>query len=463
RIAGALAGPRRLLVLDNAEQVIAAVADVETLIAANDALRVLVTSREPLRIAPEAVFRVDPLDVPAANADDADTLARSAVRLFFSRANALQRTPGVQSAEIRVAGEICRRLDGIPLAIELAAARAATLGLEGVYRRLDDRLAMLGGGHRTALPRHQTLRATFDWSFALLDRRARAVFRRLAMFGGLFTFDAMCAVACDADLTIGGVIAAIDELVAKSLVTVEFDGPVAKYRLPESTRAYALEKLIAEGERHQIAARHARYLTACFDAAPAGSARARFDDASALRQTLDDARSAFDWAFSDDGNPRVGIELAASLVGALLDGGMIDECGKRAALAVDAIDALPPRSVDAAVEMRVRAALAASLLHLGGPVPRSAALWRDVLALAVESGDAAHHARALWGLWNAMLSAGDIDESLRYAMRFQALSQQHGTRRQQILGEQLVAVSLHCQGRHSEAKARLEDALRCLA
>ncbi|KVD82509.1 hypothetical protein WS62_22970 [Burkholderia sp. ABCPW 14] len=331
-IASALAGPRRLLVLDNAEQVIADVAAiVETLIATNDALRVLVTSREPLRIVPEAVFRVDPLDVPAANADDAGILARSAVRLFFSRANALQRTPGMQSAEIRIAGEICRRLDGIPLAIELAAARAATLGLEGVYRRLDDRLALLGGGHRTALPRHQTLRATFDWSFALLDRPARAVFRRLAMFGGLFTFDAMCAVVCDAELTIGGVIAAIDELVAKSLVAVEFDGPVAKYRLSESTRAYALEKLMAEGERHQVAARHARYLTACFDAGAAG--RARIEDASALRQTLDDACGAFDWAFSPGGNPGLGIELATSLVGALLDGGMIDECGKRDALA----------------------------------------------------------------------------------------------------------------------------------
>ncbi|AOJ04085.1 hypothetical protein WS70_19560 [Burkholderia mayonis] len=330
RIASALAGPRRLLVLDNAEQVIADVAAiVETLIATNDALRVLVTSREPLRIVPEAVFQVDPLDVPAADADDADILAHSAVRLFFSRANALRRTLGTRSAEIRVAGEICRRLDGIPLAIELAAARAATLGLDGVYRRLDDRLALLCGGHRTALPRHQTLRATFDWSFALLDRHARAVFRRLAMFGGLFTFDAMCAVVCDADLTIGGVIAAIDELVAKSLVAVEFDGPVAKYRLPESTRAYALEKLMAEGERQQIAARYARYLTACFDAGAAGSVRARIDDASALRQTLDDARSAFDWAFSPDGNPRLGIELAASLVGALLDGGTIDECGKR--------------------------------------------------------------------------------------------------------------------------------------
>jgi predicted ATPase/DNA-binding winged helix-turn-helix (wHTH) protein len=263
QVVAALARQRRLLVLDNAEHVIGIMAHiVEALVAGNDALRVLVTSREPLRIMPETVFRVEPLDVPLPHSADADILRCSAVTLFLQHANSLQGNVGSDSTELQLVGEICRRLDGIPLAIELAAARVVALGVEGVHRRLDDRMAILAGGYRTALPRHQTLRATFDWSFAILDQNARSLFRRLAVFGDAFTFEAMCAVACDEAYTVANAIGSIGELVAKSLVGVEFEGPVAKYRLSESTRAYAMAKLQAEGEQDDISARHARYLPA---------------------------------------------------------------------------------------------------------------------------------------------------------------------------------------------------------
>ncbi len=365
RVASALAGQRRLLLLDNAEHVVDYVAEtVEALIAANTLLRVLVTSREPLRIMPEVVFRVEPLDVPPPHSTDAEILRRSAVNLFLTRANSLQGQEGAQrteSAAIQLVGEICRRLDGIPLAIELAAARVVALGVEGVYRRLDDRMAILGGGYRTALPRHQTLRATFDWSFALLNSNSQSLFRRLAIFVGNFTFEAMCAVACGAELTVESAMSGISELVAKSLINVEFNGPVAKYRLSESTRAYALEKLQAEGEQQEITSRHARYLSNCFQARSIETARSVAGHSPDLQQTLDDARSAFDWAFSPHGDPQLGVELASNLVGALLDCGMIEECCTRAAQAVEALDNLPARSVDAASEMRVRAALASAL------------------------------------------------------------------------------------------------------
>lgn len=261
QVATVLGRQHRLLLLDNAEHVIGAVAHiVEALVAGNDALRVLVTSREPLRIMPETVFRVEPLDVPPPHSTDAYILRCSAVNLFLQHANSLQGKVGSDSSEIKLVGEICRRLDGIPLAIELAAARVVALGVEGVYRRLDDRMAMLSGGYRTALPRHQTLRATFDWSFAILDENARSLFRRLAVFGDAFTFESMCAIVCDEAYTVANAIGSIGELVAKSLVGVEFEGPVAKYRLSESTRVYAMAKLEAEGEREDITERHARYL-----------------------------------------------------------------------------------------------------------------------------------------------------------------------------------------------------------
>ncbi|WP_144149155.1 ATP-binding protein [Paraburkholderia sp. BCC1884] len=261
-VAAALGGKRRLLVLDNAEHVIGDVAHtVDALLAYDDTLRVLVTSREPLRIRVETVLRVDPLDLPPPHSTDAQILQSSAVDLFLLRASTLQAAVSMDSATIQLAGEICRRLDGIPLAIELAAARVFALGVDGVHRLLDDRMAMLGGGYRNALPRHWTLRATFDWSFAILDMPSQLIFRRLAVFSGSFSFEALCAVVCDETYSVMDAINGVTELVAKSLVSVELVGSVARYRLSESARAYAMEKLCTEGEHQQIASRHECYLS----------------------------------------------------------------------------------------------------------------------------------------------------------------------------------------------------------
>ena len=255
-IAASLAPLKALLLLDNAEHVVEYIAEVvEAIVAENDALRIIVTSREPLRIMGETLYRVDPLAVAAPDCSEAELRVCPAVDLFLQRANSLHGRLAPEDAELRLVAEICRRLDGIPLAIELAAARVLALGIEGVCRRLDDRMAILAGGYRTALPRHQTLRATFDWSFALLDHDTKALFRRLAIFAGAFTFEALCAVACDEELSAASAIDGISELVGKSLVNVEFDGPVAAYRLSESTRAYALEKLHAEGEYQRMSMR----------------------------------------------------------------------------------------------------------------------------------------------------------------------------------------------------------------
>lgn len=261
RIGVALGDTQCLLVLDNAEHLIDVVAGlVESLVAHCGQLRVLVTSREPLRVEAESIFRVQPLEVPLAGAPLEELLSLSAVQLFLCRAKALQLNVGADAESIQVVAELCRRLDGIPLAIELAAARAEVLGVEGVYSRLDDRLRVLTGGHRTALPRHQTLRATFDWSYGLLEPHARKIFRRLGIFPGAFTFESMCAVVTDLDIDIASVISGIGELAAKSLLNVERHGPVACYRLPESTRAYAMDKLQDEGEVRRITARHTRFL-----------------------------------------------------------------------------------------------------------------------------------------------------------------------------------------------------------
>ncbi|KAG8154446.1 ATP-binding protein [Burkholderia catarinensis] len=321
QLAAALSGKRLLLVLDNAEHVIDVVARiVDALVAASGVLRVLVTSREPLRLMPETVYRVEPLDVPFLHSTHAEIVQFSAVKLFLLRVKSLHQYVYGDCEQVRLIGEICRRLDGIPLAIELAAARVASLGVKGIHRYLHDRFSLLTGGYRTALPRHQTLRATFDWSFSILNPHHKVLFRRIAVFIGGFTFDAMCAVVCDEKYTVADLISSIGDLVAKSLVNIESEGPVSMYSLSESTRAYALEKLYAEGEQKLIAARHARYVSHSSRPCLALNVAEQLDREIDLRQSLDAARSAFEWPFSQHRYPRLGVELAESFTEALPEG-----------------------------------------------------------------------------------------------------------------------------------------------
>src|SRR5438093_2341646 len=206
RVAAALGAKRVLFVLDNCEHVIEAAARMAAaLLNANPHARVMATSREPLRAPGEYVYRVLSLELPADGAQDReDLLEAAAVKLFVARARAvdLRFSPDARSAVIT--GAVCRRLDGIPLAIELAAARTATLGLEELAVRLDDRFRQLTGGHRTALPQHQTLRATLDWSYDLLPERERVVLQRLAVFAGSFVLEAASEVAASVDVAAGG-------------------------------------------------------------------------------------------------------------------------------------------------------------------------------------------------------------------------------------------------------------------
>lgn len=456
QIGDALAATRGLLVLDNAEHVVDLVADlVETLTSHSATPRVLVTSREPLHISAEAVFRVSPLAVPDDSASVDEIVRHSAVELFLARIRAATPDCAVDAAGLRLIGDICRRLDGLPLAIELAAARVATLGLEVVAARLDDRLNLLTGGLRSALPRHQTLRATFDWSYVLLDAAARSLFRRMACFIGPFTFDAARDVAMAPGMPAAEMVALLGELVAKSLVAVEFNGAQARYRLTESTRAYALEKLRNEGEFDAVAERHARYERE--QAQARMLAQAERTHAAGLRPGAGTAPLR---EFAAAGPQAAEID---GLAHALLEPARMRECSIPARRTLDALDAGAPGAVDAAREMRLRAAYAAALLHTDGDTHTAAAMWDRTLGLAGRLGDEAFDARALVGLWNAMLTRSDIHESLRYATRFERAAQRRGDRSQRLLANAMVATSLHYFGEHAQARERLEAATAELA
>jgi predicted ATPase/DNA-binding winged helix-turn-helix (wHTH) protein len=251
---------KMLLVLDNCEHVIDAAATLAvSILKGAREVHILATSREPLRAEGEWVMRLPALKVPPVSASPtaAEALAYSAIQLFNERVAAAIDGFVLSDAEVAAVLEICRRLDGMPLALELAAAQVAVFGINGLAALLDDRLAVLNRGWRTAVPRHQSLRAAIDWSYDLLPAIEQTVFRRLGLFQGSFTAESAAGVAADERITAADVIESVASLAGKSLIAADVGSDVTYYRLLETTRRYALDKLAQSGEAEQTTRRHA--------------------------------------------------------------------------------------------------------------------------------------------------------------------------------------------------------------
>ncbi|ACC74783.1 winged helix-turn-helix domain-containing protein [Paraburkholderia phymatum] len=410
RIVEAIGGRRMLIVLDSCEHVVDAAAQLaHHLLDACAQLRVLSTSREPLRIPSETLYWVPALDVPEPNDDVLQVLRSSAVSLFLTRARAIDARFAADEASIQVTGMVCRRLDGIPLAIELAAARAALLGIDTLAAHLDDRFGMLTGGTRTALPRHQTLKATLDWSHALLDEAERKTLRRVGLFADRFPLEAAIAVAADRVTRELDVVAAMASLVEKSLVVASTEPGHAAFRLLETTRMYALQKLDDNGERRMVALSHARYLSALIDGGLAGKTAGE-SWRTRMPVLLDEVRAALAWVLSDDGDEALRETLSVKAVFLFHELSLIDECcvwARRALVAFPATRDCAHASPRARV--RLLAALGASLVLAHGPNAETHAIWKEVL----DSGDETFKARAAQLLQSACANAcngRDIDD-----------------------------------------------------
>jgi len=458
-------GERRVLcVLDNCEHVLGPAAELaEALLNAGPGVRVLATSREPLRVAEEHLYWVASLDVPAQDDPSQQMLACSAVQLFLSRARAMDARLSSDERSIQLTGTVCRRLDGIPLAIELAAARAATLGIETLTAHLDDRLNMLTGGNRTALPRHQTLKATLDWSYGLLDDAERTTLRRLGIFVNSFSMDAALAVLANDGLHEAQVIAALSGLVEKSLVVARVGSGTASYRLLETTRAYALQKLDDNGERRAVTLNHARYFAGLIERQMSPQTRAAQTDADGwhvrMRDWLDDLRAALGWALSSKGDDALAEKLAVKVVALLYELSLVDECCAWARRALERVAKTHGASGSARrlrVRMQLLAALGAALVYVNGPNRETLAVWAEVLALAIALGDRAFEARALWGMWNASQSSGSARNALAFAHRFASLAAQTGDASNGILASRLLGIAWHYAGNQQQARASLE-------
>ena len=463
-VSRALAHRRLLLILDTCEHVIdAAAAMAEALLQAGSGVRIIATSREPLRVEGEQIYQVPPLALPAAAADDPWRFG--AVRLFVVRSGAR----GVQVAEDqRVAAriaDICRQLDGIPLAIELAAGRAATLGIEILATRLDDRFGLLTDGRRTALPRHQTLRATLDWSYELLSESERVILRRLAVFPGAFSVAAAGAVAAGPELTRLDIVDGISSLVAKSLVAAEVKSAVARYRLLDTTRAYALEKLIDSGEHEPLLRHHAEYYRDLFERAEAEwETRPIVEWLDDYAWRIDNLRAALDWAFSPRGDASIGVALATASVPLWIDLSLLDECRSRAEQALAVCDM--GEGGDPRREMKLYAALATSYfwgsagLHAQVVGLELGALWTKALEIAESLGDAEYQLRALWGLYACHNGgSGPCHVALELAQRFRTLAAQQQRRNDELIGHRMIGFAQHWLGDQASARRHTEHML----
>src|SRR5260370_34967673 len=304
-----------LIILDSCEHVIEAVALVaEQLYQETEQIHLLTTSRELLKVEGEHCCRILPLDVPPDGSEQTAhaVLRYPAVQLFVRRVAARAGGVALTDEHAPFVAEMCRKLDGIPLAIELAAGQVAILGIKNTVARLMSRLELLRLSHRTAVPRHRTLKATLDWSYDLLSEAERIVFRRIAPFVGHFTLEGARYVAGELGVGAGEIFDAIAGLVEKSLMATRIDEAQAHYRLLDTRRAYAVEKLEEHAEVDVVLRRHAEYVAGYLESQRVALlALAKAERAAAYPSPSGNIRPAPEWSFGPRGNNQIAMGLSA--------------------------------------------------------------------------------------------------------------------------------------------------------
>ena len=457
----ALRPKRLLLVLDTCEHLVEAAAQLgEAVLGAGGGVRVLATSREALRAEGEHLYRVPPLSFPAEDTPAKQMASLSSVQLFFERATAAEPNFPTDEASLAICGRFCRQLDGIPLAIELAAARAATLGMEGLAATLDNRLSLLGHGRRTAVSRHQTLGATLDWSFGLLTEAEQAVLRRLSIFAASFDIDAAACVAPGDDIDAGDVVECVAELLMKSLIVSEADGAARRYRLLDTTRAYALEKLGTGEERQKGAHRHAEYCRDLLEQAEAEwGLRPGPQWLATYGPRIDDVRAALDWAFSPGGDVMIGAELAVLSAPLWFQLSLARAGTARFEQAL----ALIERTPSGAESPRARMYLNAALGWLGAfqteAVARREKAWTTTVELARTLGDISYEVLGLGSLCQSYLNSGEFRRMSPLVQEFRAAAIRADDPLDLAHAERVVAHLTYLSGRHEEARVIYERLL----
>jgi predicted ATPase/DNA-binding winged helix-turn-helix (wHTH) protein len=456
-----LRGKHMLIVLDSCEHLVeAAAAMVEALLKGAPGVQVLATSREPLGVEGEWVERLAPLGISDSpgNLSATQALAFPAIQLFAERAAGGIEGFELSDEDVPAAVEICRKLDGIPLAIELAAARVGLFGIPGVAARLNDCLAVLTRGRRTAPPRHKTLRATLDWSYGILSVNEQSVLKRLAIFCGEFTLDSATTVASSAEVANADVPEFIATLVAKSLVVACLRDGLAWYRLLDTTRAYARAKLLESADYHAAAGLHAKTLCECLLAIrtlPEATVTTYLT--STYNRLVDDVRAALRWCFSPDGDRESGARLTAAAAAPFMRLSLFNEYLGHVERVVK--DSALMAMADCYTQMSLNLSLGHLLLNRAALDSQLTSAFGRALEIAEREGLVAPRAEALTGAWIASARCGDYPKALEFARRFQrdaAATDQMD----ELLYTLMMTLSLHYMGEFATARDVIESALQ---
>jgi predicted ATPase/DNA-binding winged helix-turn-helix (wHTH) protein len=450
---------RLLLVFDSCEHVIGAIAVLtETIFGDAPQVHILATSREALRAEGEQVHHLPPLECPPPSVESltaTQALSYPAVQLFVKHVPDGGHPFELTNSDASTVAEICRRLDGIPLALELAASRVGVYGVQGTASLLDKHFRLLWHGRRTALPRHQTLRATLDWSYQLLSSTEQLVLRRLAIFVASFSLAAALDVASEG-LDASEVTETLGTLVDKSLVTLD-NATAMRYRLLETTRAYAWQKLSESAEDQKVARRACEHLLNA--AEQFGSelwAGPRPESIEFFHSNLGNLRAALDWCFSERGDKTLGAKLAGASTCLFLQAGLLSEC---AAWAERGVGVLDPSSKGTRLELELLARFSQSLMDTRG----NAAAVRDAITRALDIAKrlktAPMELYLLQLLYKWQIRTGDFRGLGELTGRIEALTKQVADPLADAVASDVLAVTCFFTGNNREVQRHAQIAL----
>ncbi|WP_276122049.1 ATP-binding protein [Pararhizobium qamdonense] len=442
-----------LVILDGCEHLIEdATRFVDTILQQTTLVRFLATSREPLRGNGERVHRLLPLELPVSLVGPEEALRFPAVQLFVERADACLGGYELTEEDVPLVIDICTRLDGIALAIELAAGRLESMGISSLGKSLDDCFKVLSRGRRTALPRHQTLRAALDWSYLLLTPSEQGALAALSVCRGRFTMGAAEALmAEDADDLVAA-------LVAKSLLVVEAGPRGQLYRMLDTTRIYAAEKLSDLGRFDDTMSNFADYMRQLLDASSTTIYTHGTDEVVRdFSFLLPGLRACLDWALIGNGDNLLGSKITVAALPLYFKLSLFDECIASVTAAIGYLDANP--DVDEASRMKLYTALGWPQLIAADAPGRGVEAWTASARIAEKLGDVDHQLRSIWGLWVDAVNRAEPTSALGLTVRFAEMAVASPDPADILIGQRMKGATLHWLGRHMEARSILTGML----
>ena len=448
RLLGILSDKRMLLIFDSCEHVLDAAALLaEDIHRKAGSVYLMTTSREALRAEGENVYPLRPLEHPTSPValTTAEALAFPAVQLFLERASTGEARQTISEEEANLVVDICCQLDGLPLAIELAASRVGAYGIRGLARLIGDHL-MLVWRARGGVPRHQTLQAMLDWSYELLSHDERATLAALSVFVGTFTLNMAQVIISRPERDELQIANDIVSLIDKSLISVSPAEGESCYRLLDTTRSYAALKAKELGETNSVARRHALYFAerlARFRTPSVGR------ELAAYARYIGDIRTALEWSFSEDGDSSVGVALSAGAMPLLLSISMLGECRR---WCLQAIHALSEEDRGTKLELKLQLALAISSNHAHRDSSEVGAVLERALNIADALNDAEYQLEALAGLNLHLARMAEFSGSLRAAERYAEIAAKAGGVRAAVTSQWMLGASHHLVGNQQAAQ-----------